>query len=163
MNFIRVRNYIYKIFLALIIIWIGASNKRPLLSNDCASLPEAEKHRREIMRDMSKKISSIHNASLGEHRIRELNDEINKLQRQRHYWEIRISELGGADFKSSRGKQYIDTEGECIPGTTGYRYYGAAKDLPGIRELFAEETNEDKANKRCVPDYVVIIIVLNDM
>ena len=118
------------------------------------------------MKEMSKKISSIHNASLGEHRIRELNDEINKLQRQRHYWEIRISELGGADFKSSKGRQYIDTEGECIPGTTGYRYYGAAKDLPGIRELFAEESNDDRANKKyghaCLLgeyEYVMMMIV----
>ena len=37
-------------------------------------------------------------ANLGEHRIREINDEINKLQRQKHYWEVRIKELGNCFF-----------------------------------------------------------------
>jgi len=127
---------------------VASSNKRPLLVNECGSLPDAEKHRRDIMRDISKKVASIHNANLGEHRIRELNDEINKLQRTRHYWEIRIKELGGSDFKSGRQKQYIDIEGKELPGTKGYKYYGAAKDLPGVRELFAEDQLADlKSNK----------------
>lgn len=36
--------------------------------------------------------------SLDEHRIRELNDEINKLLREKHHWEKRIRDLGGADY-----------------------------------------------------------------
>lgn len=105
---------------------------------ECSSLPDAENHRRDIIREISKKISAIQNANLGEHRVRELNDEINKLQRTRHYWEGRIKELGGADFKATKTKQYIDIEGKELPGTRGYKYYGVAKDLPGVRELFAE-------------------------
>ncbi len=75
-------------------------------------------------------------ASLGEHRIRELNDEINKHMRQKHYWEIRIRELGGGDYKNTMGS--YDIEGVELPGAANYKYYGAAKDLPGVRELFAE-------------------------
>jgi pre-mRNA-splicing factor ISY1 len=84
---------------------------------------------------------------LGEHRIRELNDEINALMKKKHYWELRIRELGGADFKG-KGRQILDIEGRELPGVPGYRYYGAAKDLPGVRELFAEKRNEPLLRKR---------------
>eukprot|EP01035_Chromulina_nebulosa_P025298 gene25298-33014_t len=120
-----------------------SSNRRPLLASECTSLAEAEKFRREIVRDITKKISAIQNASLGEHRIREFNDDINKLMRQRHYWEIRIRELGG---NLSTAKKFYDVEGKELPGAPGYRYYGAAQDLPGVRELFAEF--EDNLNSK---------------
>ena len=102
-------------------------------------MADAEKWRRELIRDMTRKISAIQNASLGEHRVREMNDEINKMNRQRHFWENRIKELGG---KARVSRQFIDVEGKELPGAPGYRYYGAAKDLPGIRELFAEKEEE---------------------
>ena len=63
---------------------------------------------------------------MGEHRIRELNDEINKHMRQKHYWEIRIRELGGSDFRGAR-KQFYDIEGRELPGAPHYKYYGVAK------------------------------------
>lgn len=39
----------------------------------------------------------VHVAGLGEFRIRDLNDEINKLLREKRHWEERILELGGPD------------------------------------------------------------------
>ena len=36
-------------------------NRRPLVSAECQSLPEAEKFRREIVQNISKKISAIQN------------------------------------------------------------------------------------------------------
>lgn len=33
----------------------------------------------------------------------------------------------------------LDNEGKEVPGTRGYKYFGAAKDLPGVRELFEPE------------------------
>lgn len=86
-------------------------------------------------------------ASLGEHRIRELNDEINKHMRQKHYWEIRIRELGGGDYRNSRTQHY-EIEGKELPGNPGYKYYGAAKELPGVRELFAEHEETMQQNKK---------------
>ena len=85
---------------------------------------------------------------LGEHKIRELNDEINVLMKRKHYWEIRIRELGGGDLLQTRTRQVLDIEGWEIPGVPGYRYYGAAKDLPGVRELFAERKDEPVLRKR---------------
>ena len=37
-------------------------------------------------------------AGLGEFRIRDLNDEINKLIREKNHWQDRIKELGGPDY-----------------------------------------------------------------
>ena len=33
----------------------------------------------------------------------------------------------------------LDHEGKEVPGNRGYKYFGAAKDLPGVRELFEQE------------------------
>ena len=40
-------------------------------------------------------------AGLGEYRIRDLNDEINKLLREKRHWEDRIVELGGPNYRVS--------------------------------------------------------------
>lgn len=45
-----------------------------------------------------KKLSFCFLAGLGEFRIRDLNDEINKLLREKGHWEVRIKELGGPDY-----------------------------------------------------------------
>ena len=141
-------------------------------------------------------------AGLGEFRIRDLNDEINKLLREKRHWEERIVELGGTDYivssnheedgrewggeggrerveimceKGGRlhliiadvsqktGPKMLDHEGKSLPGNRGYkweavfvgvdnlqfhlslslslslsRYFGAARDLPGVRDLFEQ-------------------------
>lgn len=33
----------------------------------------------------------------------------------------------------------MDREGREVPGNRGYRYFGAARELPGVRELFEQE------------------------
>ena len=43
-------------------------------------------------------MSQIQNAGLGEFRLRDLNDEINKLIREKRHWEERIKKLGGPDY-----------------------------------------------------------------
>ena len=87
------------------------------------------------MRDLVKKVSEIQNASLGEHRIRDVNDEINNLLKEKSGWEDRIRELGGPDYKSM-GNKMFDSDGIALPGADGYKYFGAAKNLPKVRELF---------------------------
>ena len=37
------------------------------------------------------------------------------------------------------GPKMLDHEGKEVPGNRGYKYFGAAKDLPGVRELFEKE------------------------
>ncbi|XDV52250.1 hypothetical protein PO909_020994, partial [Leuciscus waleckii] len=112
--------------------------RRPFLASECNELPKAEKWRRQIISEISKKVAQIQNAGLGEFKIRDLNDEINKLLREKGHWEVRIKELGGPDYRRV-GPRMLDHEGKEVPGNRGYKYFGAAKDLPGVRELFETE------------------------
>ncbi|XP_014399394.1 PREDICTED: pre-mRNA-splicing factor ISY1 homolog isoform X1 [Myotis brandtii] len=116
----------------------GYEERRPFLASECTELPKAEKWRRQIIGEISKKVAQIQNAGLGEFRIRDLNDEINKLLREKGHWEVRIKELGGPDYVKV-GPKMLDHEGKEVPGNRGYKYFGAAKDLPGVRELFEKE------------------------
>ncbi|EDV25919.1 uncharacterized protein TRIADDRAFT_23391 [Trichoplax adhaerens] len=121
--------------------------RRPFLASDCDDLPAAEKWRREIIREIAKKVAQIQNAGLGEFRLRDLNDEINKLLREKRYWQDRIKELGGPDY-AKVGPKMLDREGKEVPGNRGYKYFGAAKDLPGVRELFEQEKPEKPRRTR---------------
>lgn len=73
--------------------------RRPYLVTECTDLKEAQKWRLDVIKSISRKVTHIQNAGLGEHRIRDLNDQINKLLKEKRLWEQRIKELGGVDFK----------------------------------------------------------------
>jgi pre-mRNA-splicing factor ISY1 len=123
-----------------------AQKKRPKIANEVSSLKECEHWRGEILRGVAKKIAEIQNAALGEHRIRDLNDEINKDLREKGYWEDQIKSLGGADYKANRPKE-VETYGAELASHSGYKYFGAAKDLPGVRELFETEAVPEAPRK----------------
>ncbi|KAL4226351.1 NineTeen Complex (NTC) component [Mactra antiquata] len=112
--------------------------RRPYLATECDDLKKAEKFRRQIIGEISKKVAQIQNAGLGEFKLRDINDEINKLLREKGHWEDRIKELDGPDYRKT-GPKMLDHEGKEVPGNRGYKYFGAAKDLPGVRELFEQE------------------------
>uniref|UniRef100_A0A2M4AXB9 Putative pre-mrna-splicing factor isy1 n=2 Tax=Anopheles triannulatus TaxID=58253 RepID=A0A2M4AXB9_9DIPT len=116
----------------------GKQERRPYLASECRDLAQCEKWRVEIIREISKKVAQIQNAGLGEFRIRDLNDEINKLLREKRHWENQISDLGGPHYRRY-GPRMFDADGREVPGNRGYKYFGAAKDLPGVRELFEQE------------------------
>ena len=110
--------------------------RRPYLASECKDLNSADKWRQDILREIGKKVMDIQNAGLGEHRIRDLNDKINKLIREKHHWEKRILQLGGPNY-ISQGRRIADEEkGEVVGRPGGYQYFGAAKNLPGVKELF---------------------------
>ncbi len=88
-----------------------------------------------MIRDVTREIAAIQNASLGEHKIRDLNDTINKLLREKKHWEKQIKALGGPDYEATAPK-IVDHDGRRAMGSEGYYYFGAAKELPGVRELF---------------------------
>ena len=60
-------------------------------------------------------------------------------------------ELGGPNY--SKVARITDQEGNELGGATGrgagYKYFGAAKQLPGVRELFEKEA----------PRYVITILL----
>jgi len=113
--------------------------KRPARPEECGNVAEADNWRKQIVRELIKKVSDIQNASLGEHRIRDLNDEINGLLREKTRWEEHIREMGGPDYKSAAIALQMETADggvELAGQTDGYKYFGAAKNLPKVRELF---------------------------
>lgn len=136
----------------------GPKERRPFLASECDNLQDAEKWRVDVIRDTAKQITQIQNASLGEHKIRDLNDSINKLLREKRHWQQRILELGGPNYNAREPKSY-DADGRELPGSGGYKYFGAAKDLPGVRELFQAEAPEPPRRTRgqmyklITPDY----------
>mmetsp|Transcript_21954 Transcript_21954/g.50595 ORF Transcript_21954/g.50595 Transcript_21954/m.50595 type:complete len:280 (+) Transcript_21954:67-906(+) len=136
----------------------GPAERRPYMTKDCDDLGQAEKWRGDVIREMSKKINEIQNAGLGEHKIRDLNDQINKLIREKRHWQTRIMELGGANYNGMEPKSY-DADGRELPGSGGYKYFGAAKELPGVRELFQAEAPAPPRRtrgdmfKNITPDY----------
>lgn len=83
-----------------------------------------------ILKQYPHPIPSLPLAGLGEFRIRDLNDEINKLMREKRHWEVQIKSLGGPDH-ARVGPRMLDQDGKEVPGNRGYKYFGAAKDLPG--------------------------------
>lgn len=124
----------------------GERERRPFLATECDNVREAEKWRHQITREIAKGIAQIQNGGLGEYRIRDLNDDINKKQREKRHWQDRIKDLGGPDYKVV-GPRMLDHEGKEVPGERGYKYYGAARDLPGVRELFHSEVQTKEKKK----------------
>jgi len=108
--------------------------RRPYIASDCTNLVEGEKYRMQILREVGKKVTEIQNASLGEHRTRDLNDEINKLIREKHHWEKRIIELGGPNYIATAPK-ILDHDGKEAAGYGGYKYFGEARNLSGVKDL----------------------------
>ena len=115
----------------------GPREKRPYLSSLCETLGEAENWRKQILHEITKKVATIQNSSLGEFKVRDLNDEINKLLREKGHWERRIIELGGPNYFAV-SRRLVDESGAAST-SSGYQYFGAARNLPGVKELLREE------------------------
>nr|XP_023403834.1 pre-mRNA-splicing factor ISY1 homolog [Loxodonta africana] len=92
--------------------------RRPFLASECTELPKAEKWRRQIIGEISKKVAQIQNDRRCQHSL--------------------IDFLFFPPNKKV-GPKMLDHEGKEVPGNRGYKYFGAAKDLPGVRELFEKE------------------------
>uniref|UniRef100_A0A804PRT0 Uncharacterized protein n=1 Tax=Zea mays TaxID=4577 RepID=A0A804PRT0_MAIZE len=96
--------------------------RRPYLASECRDLADAERWRSEILREIGAKVAEIQNEGLGEHRLRDLNDEINKLLRERGHWERRIVELSGRDYSRSSNAPLItdlDSNIVDVPNPSG--------------------------------------------
>ncbi len=113
-------------------------DKRPTNPLETDNVPLCVKWRNDVINDIVKKVSDIQNAALGEHKIRELNDDINRLLQEKGRWEDRIKELGGPDYRVI-APVLLDAEAAELPNSNGYKYFGAAKLLPKVRELFQKE------------------------
>ncbi|CZS98102.1 related to pre-mRNA splicing factor [Rhynchosporium graminicola] len=122
--------------------------RRPKMITEVTSIPACEKWRGQVLKEISRKVSKIQEASLSDFMIRDLNDEINKLMREKHMWEVQVRNLGGPNYMRGGGAVYDDDGVEIKGAGKGYRYFGRAKTLPGIAELFASSkpTKPTKVN-----------------
>ncbi|KAF7973080.1 hypothetical protein HWV62_16276 [Athelia sp. TMB] len=127
------------------------SDRRPRMASACKSLRDCERWRGEILREISRKVSKIQDAGLTDYECRDLNDEINKLMREKRHWENQIIALGGANYR--RNVAMLDDDGKEVPGTKGYKYFGRAKDLPGVRELFEGRKKEEEEENQVLAYY----------
>ncbi|KAL5611421.1 hypothetical protein BROUX41_000969 [Berkeleyomyces rouxiae] len=110
--------------------------RRPKMISEVDAIPSAEKWRGQVLKEISRKVSRIQEISLSDYQIRDLNDEINKLMREKHMWEVQIRNLGGPNYMRGAAKIYDDNGREIPGGGKGYRYFGRARELPGVKELF---------------------------
>ena len=65
-------------------------------------------------------------AGLTDYEVRDVNDEINKLMREKRHWENQIIALGGANYR--RNVAMLDDDGKEVPGTKGYKCVFAVLD-----------------------------------
>lgn len=114
--------------------------RRPKAISQQESIPTCERWRGQVLKEISRKVSKIQDLALSDFQIRDINDELNKLFKEKWQWEMRIRELGGPNYMRGGGR-VVDEEGREIQGGgKGYRYFGRARELPGVKELFEAAT-----------------------
>ena len=114
--------------------------RRPKAISTQEHIPTCERWRGQVLKEISRKVSKIQDPALSDFQIRDVNDELNRLFREKWQWEMRIRELGGPNYMRGGGR-VTDDEGRVIEGGgKGYRYFGRAKELPGVKELFEAAT-----------------------
>jgi pre-mRNA-splicing factor ISY1 len=110
--------------------------RRPKIITEQTSIPACEKWRGQVLKEISRKVSRIQEPQLSDFQIRDLNDEINRLMREKHMWEVQIRNLGGPNYSRGGGRVFDEAGREIPGGGKGYRYFGRARELPGVKELF---------------------------
>ena len=122
------------------------NERRPKVITTVNSVRDCDKWRGEVMREITRKVARIQDFGLTDYEVRDLNDEINHLFREKGQWERQIAALGGANYRTGVPR-ILDDHGEEIPGMRGYRYYGRAKDLPGVKEHLNPVTLQEEGKE----------------
>lgn len=132
------------------IIDVGRT-RRPKAISGQNNVAICERWRGQVVKEISRKVTKIQDPALSDYQIRDVNDELNRLFKEKWQWEMRIRELGGPNYMRGGGS-ILDDEGRVIEGGgKGYRYFGRARELPGVKELFEAATQpreEDEAKKK---------------
>lgn len=127
--------------------------RRPKAITSVDSVPACEKWRAQVLKEVGRKIIRIQEPALSEYQIRDLNDEINKLMREKHVWELQLKKLGGPNYLRSGGsgaQTVFDEQGNEVPvvigqgGPGGYKYYGRARELSDVKELLLQQVSARK-------------------
>uniref|UniRef100_A0A1I8GCA2 Pre-mRNA-splicing factor ISY1 n=1 Tax=Macrostomum lignano TaxID=282301 RepID=A0A1I8GCA2_9PLAT len=89
------------------------ARRRPYLATECNDLQEAIRWRRDIIKEIAFKVGQIQNPGLGEFKLRDLNDEINKLFRE--------NPIGKIESRSWAGRTIARTRPGCWNATAKRR------------------------------------------
>lgn len=122
--------------------------------SEVKNIIEAEDWREKVIQAFTKKMDEIQNGSLGETMIRGLNDELNSLLDEKRGYEQRIKEFGGRDYSTTTDTiDIVDGKRFKLPGSS-YMYFGAARNLPGLKELLEVDAKTKKRNVEELYQYV---------
>lgn len=113
--------------------WVNPTPNEPLVPSTCQSLPAALYARKELTKDITRKIALTYDEDMDEAALRILNDEINKMIRVRAEWDAKVRDLGHEekDKKIRWGDVSLPE-----PGNVHETYYfGRAKELPEVRDI----------------------------
>lgn len=129
--------------------------RRPKVVQNVDNIQVAERWRSQVIKEIGQKVVKIQDPALSEYQIRDLNDEINKLMREKTAWEFRIKDLGGTNYLRF-GNKVFDERGNEIPqvitggSKNGYKYFGRARELPDVKELIEQEIKQRKQKQEQV-------------
>ncbi|SCW00176.1 LAFE_0B11122g1_1 [Lachancea fermentati] len=117
--------------------------KRPTRIYSIRDVEEAQQWRREVLREINNKVTRMHDPSLNEMQLRDLNSELNDLFKEKYRWERHIKQhLKGPDFSKARTSN--------IAGGTivdGYRYFGRALDLPEVQQTLKKKADQQAKSR----------------
>ncbi|KAK6463350.1 Isy1-like splicing factor, partial [Scheffersomyces coipomensis] len=130
-------------------------NLRPKYVQSVTSLPQAEKWRSTVISEISVKLTRIQDVSINDYQIRDINDDLNSLFKEKRAWEYHIKSLGGNDYinfgKNMNQAGITDSSGLQVKG---YRYFGRAKELPDVKQALEaqKKIRNDKTSARKAQD-----------
>lgn len=107
---------------------------RPRRVQKVTHLPQAEKWRQTILGEISTTLTRLNDPATTESNLRLLNDNLNRLYKEKRAWEYHIRKLGGPDYFSHGGIPIAS-----LVSVDGYRYFGRTRDLPDIKQLLAKQ------------------------
>lgn len=112
---------------------------RPRYVQKVQSIPQAEIWRNIVLGEISSKLTQINDSQTSDARLRELNDALNQLFKEKRSWEYHIKNLGGNDY-IHKVKDMINSG----VNVAGWRYFGRAKELPDVKKMIEEKKGQIK-------------------
>ena len=130
---------------------------RSLNPSTCTSIPIAEQNRRDLLKEIHRRIGRIQDKELELAVVRSLNDEINESIEKIKVWDERIRELGGLSRRSQRrieefeaatinasDSQQQQQQPEQLLQFEGKYYFGRARELPEVQDFQKHRQEIDK-------------------